>query len=149
MNIATGFLSRQCIGFAAMILLTTLIVPFLCCDQAAASSPAPLIGGPCAYKSYKGEAEIVSVSPKQDRSGTYEIKFSFHPQDIIQEEFAGVKGRQWFLALKDSSSLSKDFLTRHGIQTGKRLPCTMKVITKGTCTPILFDFPTLDPTHIP
>ena len=95
------------------------------------------------YKQYSGEAEIVSVTPRQGAPTEYEIRFSFRPHETIQEEFAQDEGKQWLIVQKDFSYPNENFLTQYGIQTGKRLPCYMKVITKGTCTPVLFDFPTI------
>lgn len=123
----------------AMIFLVSLSS----CGAAASSSSSPRVGGPCAYKQYTGDAEIVSVIPRPEVPGEYEIKFAFHPRETIQEEFARVEGRQWLLVQKDSSYPRDDFLTQYGIKTGKRLPCYLKVITKGTCAPVLFEFPTI------
>jgi len=123
----------------ALILMAFLPV---CC--LAASSPSPQrVGGPCTYKQYSGKAEIISVTSRENFPGEYEIKFSFHPKKSVKEEFARVEGRQWSLVQKDSSYPDEKFLAQYGIKTGKRLPCLMKVITKGTCTPVLFDFPTI------
>jgi hypothetical protein len=108
-----------------------------------ASSSSQRVGGACIYKQSKGDAEIVSITRRSVASGEYEIMFSFHPQESIKEEFARVEGKQWLIVQKDSSYLKEDFLTQYGIKTGKRLPCYLKVITKGTCTPVLFDFPTI------
>jgi hypothetical protein len=149
MNILSGSRSGRRIIFVALC-LTLIWLTIFFCRSALASSAAPTrVGGPCAYKPYQGEAEIVSVKLNPDRPGTYEIKFLFHPQDVIQEKFAGVEGRPWLLVLQDSSNPNEDFVRQYGIQTGKRFPCVMNVITKGTCTPILFDFPTLNSTRAP
>jgi len=110
----------------------------------ASSSPKQLVGGPCTYKQYKGNAEIVSVNPKPGNPATFEIKFSFHPKKAIKEEFARNKDRQWNLVMNDFSDPREDFVKKYGIKSGKRLPCYMKVITKGTCTPVMFDFPTIN-----
>jgi hypothetical protein len=34
-------------------------------------------------------------------------------------------------------------IEKFDIRPGKRIGCTLKVITRGTCTPILFEFPSL------
>lgn len=139
----SGFASLGGIGLASVIMVLIFLVLFFSCDLAAVSSSKQRVGGACIYRQYKGEAEIISVTQRQGIPGEYEIKFSFHPQETIQEEFARVEGRQWLIVQKDSSSPKDDFLTQYGIKTGKRLPCYLKVITKGTCTPVLFDFPTI------
>lgn len=127
-------------GFLNLILPMMLLFFLYAC---AVASSSPRVGGPCTYKQYKGDAEIVSVTPAKGTTGEYEIRFSFHPQEKIQEEFARAEGKQWLLVREDSSFPKKDFLQQYDIKTGKRFPCYMKVITRGACTPVLFDFPTI------
>ncbi len=127
-------------GFLILILPVMLLFSLSACAMASSSQR---VGGPCTYKQYKGDAEIVSVTPAKGTTGEYEIRFSFHPQEKIQEEFARTEGKQWLLVREDSSFPKKDFLQQYDIKTGKRFPCYMKVITRGTCTPVLFDFPTI------
>lgn len=140
----SGFVSPRGIGLASLGMAFIFLASLSSCGLASSSLSKPRVGGPCTYKQYKGEAEIVSVTPRQAVSGEYEIKFSFHPQEVIQEDFARGEGKQWFVVQKDSSYPQDDFLTKYGIKAGKRLPCFMKVITKGTCTPVIFDFPTIN-----
>lgn len=149
MNILSGTQSGRRVIFAAGFLTLLWLTSFFCCTALASSAAPPRIGGPCAYKPYPGEAEIVSVKSNPDGLGTFEIKFLFHPHDVIEGKFAGVKDRRGSLRFSDSSYPHEDFVRRYGIQTGKRFPCIMNVITKGTCTPILFDFPTLNPARTP
>jgi len=123
------------------LILPVMFLFFLSACGMASSSQR--VGGPCTYKQYKGEAEIVSVKLLQRTTGEYEIRFSFHPQETIQEEFARVEGKQWVLVREDSSFPKKDFLQQYDIKTGKRFSCYMNVITRGTCAPVLFDFPSI------
>lgn len=102
------------------------------------------VGGPCEYKKYKGKAEIVSITQRPDASGEYEVKFSFHPEEQIQEAFAKVDGKKWSLLPDGSPHLDADFLRKYGVEAGKSFDCYMDVITKGTCTPVRFEFPTID-----
>lgn len=121
------------------------VVVFLSVSCVSASpSSKQLVGGPCTYKLYAGKAQIVSVSQKQDNPAAFEIKFSFHPKKAIQEEYARVTGKQWSLVMNDFSDPPETFVKKYSIKPGKRFPCNMKVITKGTCSPVIFDFPTLD-----
>ena len=143
MKCLSEFSSLSGIGLANLSMTLIFFVSLTSYDLAASSSSPPRVGGTCTYKQYKGNAEIVSVTQRPGASGEYEIKFTFHPQETIQEEFARVEGRQWLIVKKDSSYPKDDFLTQYGIKAGKRLPCYLKVITKGTCTPVLFDFPTI------
>lgn len=142
MKILSQFSSLWGTGLNVLILIFCLI-SLLACNAADPPSTRPRAGGACEYKKYKGEAEIVSVIRRPDAPQEYEIKFSFHPQEIIREEFARPEGKTWTLVPKDSSRPKKDFLTQYDIKKGKRLPCYMKAITQGTCTPVLFEFPTI------
>lgn len=131
-----------CLG--SLILVFCLIPLFAACCETGQSPSRQRAGGACEYKKYKGEAEIVSIAPKSDAPGEYEIQFSFHPQETIREKFARAEGRTWPLVQKDFSYPKEDFLVQYGIKVGKRFPCYLKAITKGTCSPVLFEFPTID-----
>jgi hypothetical protein len=110
-----------------------------------------VVGGPCHYKSYPGQATILSVQKREGpargngRVGKeYEVKFSFTPADDIEEDWVRVEGKGYLLMLTNSRHPGPAFLKRYGIEPGKRFECDLKVITRGTCTPVLFDFPTID-----
>lgn len=145
----SGFSSLWEIGLAALGMALIFIVPLSSCSETVASSQPPRVGGPCAYKTYKGEARILSIKPMQSESGAYDIQFSFHPESPIREDFARTESRQWSLTRKDFSHPTNDFISQHDIKTGKRYPCMMKVITRGACTPVIFEFPTLEPASAP
>jgi hypothetical protein len=144
MNSLLHIKARSVQGLAAISLAVIFLATLFVSCVSASSQSKPIAGGPCAYKQYSGEAEIVSISRKSDNSGTYEIKFSFHPQKAVREEFARDESKQWFLVMNDFSNPSEDFVKKYDVKTGKRFPCYMKVITKGTCAPVMFDFPTIN-----
>ena len=102
------------------------------------------MGGPCEYNQYRGKARITSIKglpePNQGRE-KFEVKFIFLPEEEIKESFARVEGREFLLLLTNSTYPEGIFLERYQIKTGKTLDCILKVIRKGTCTPMLFDFP--------
>lgn len=108
-------------------------------------------GGPCEYREYKGRAVITSIREKEKirsaAKGSHrlrEVKFSFFPEETIQETFVQVKGRQYDLKLENSSDPWLGFLEKYAIKEGKTFDCILRVITRGTCTPLLFDFPSID-----
>ncbi len=119
------------------------LIPVFACNASDAPGARPRVGGPCQYKQYKGDAEILSVTQRPNAPQEYDVQFVFHPKENIQETFARQEGKTWTLVRKDSSYPTKDFLTRHGIEPKKHLPCHLKAIVRGTCTPILFEFPTI------
>ena len=111
----------------------------------------PLVGGPCEYKKYKGQARIVSIRKMElpDNYGgpsyeNYEVKFSFHTDEIVKERHGQVEGKQYLLLLNNSFYPGPEFLKKYGIEKDKHFDCYLKVIIRGTCTPVLFDFPTID-----
>ncbi len=109
----------------------------------------PRAGGPCEYHRYEGRAEITSVqriTGSQNQAGEdYEIRFRFIPDEKVREPFARVEGREFLLDINGTSSFSREFTERHGIRPGSFLAGFLQVIVKGTCTPILFGFPSLSP----
>ena len=111
-----------------------------------------IVGGRCEYKAYRGTATITCIREVQESSGSsggppyrgYVVKFLFVPDEMIQESYAAVEGKEQTLKLKNSWSPGARFLEKYGIEAGKNFECYLKVITKGTCTPFFFDFPAID-----
>ncbi len=107
----------------------------------------PRVGGPCEYHRYEGRAEITSVrkvtGPPDQRDEKYEVKFRFVPKEAIKESFAQVEGREFLLEINYTSSLTREFIEEHGIKPGRFFDGYLQAIVKGTCTPTLFEFPSL------
>ena len=112
----------------------------------------PKDGGPCEYKDYKGNAEIVSIEKIERNSASasikqpnesYKVTYYFYPEKKIQETFVHVESRDFILLLPNSSYPDLEFIQKNNISIGKRIDCVLKVITKGACTPMIFKFPTL------
>jgi hypothetical protein len=110
------------------------------------------VGGPCEYKDYKGKAEIVSVQKIEFGSAStgiknphesYKVTYYFYPDNKIQETFVHVESQYFVLLLPDSSYPDPVFIKRNDINPGNKFDCVLKVITKGTCNPMIFTFPTL------
>ncbi len=104
-----------------------------------------LVGGPCEYKSYSGSATIVSIQESIPTSEAkckhYEILFSFHTDQMIDESFVKTEKKNY--SLLDKNMLpDQTFVTENGITVNRVFPCVMKVIVRGTCTPVMFEFPT-------
>ena len=110
-----------------------------------------VVGGPCEYRAYRGHAKIISIRNKELRANAdgpsnvvYEVKFSFTPHEEIREGYGQVEGKEYLLLLANSSYPGPRFLKKYEIKPGKTFECYLKVITRGTCTPVLFDFPAID-----
>ena len=120
-------------------------------DLAASSRVPGVLGGPCEYKQYKGKATIVAIRKREmpENHGrpadeSYEVKFSFFSEEEIKEAYGKVEGKEYAMMLKNSSYPGPKFLEKYDIKTGKSFACYLQVIIRGTCTPVLFDFPTID-----
>jgi hypothetical protein len=98
-------------------------------------------GGPCKYKKYEGRAKIESITQKpKPPSYSHEI---FESDQEITENFARAEGKKFVLLLNNSEYPGSKFLKKYNIRVGEIFECYMKVITKGTCTPVIFEFPTI------
>ena len=111
-----------------------------------------VVGGLCEYKSYRGIATITSVREtkenQESRGGPscqgHEVRFSFSSDEKIEESYGNVEGKEYTLKLENSWNPGAKFLKKYGIESGRNFECYLKVITRGTCTPVLFDFPAID-----
>jgi hypothetical protein len=132
--------------------LLLLIIPFLFTMIETSSSrseeeekEAPRAGGPCEYHRYEGRAEITSlqktVDPYKKAKECWEAKFRFIPDQEVKESFAQVAGKEFLLEISQSSYLSPEFIKLHDVQIGRTLHGYLLAITRGTCTPVLFEFP--------
>jgi hypothetical protein len=136
---------------SASFLIITFFITFLFIAGACAQpdkKSRTLIGGPCKYKSYAGQATILSLAENQtgerDKAGRFEVKFSFTTPKKIEEEFAQVEGKIFYLYGNNFQYPDKDFISSNQLQVGKALDGNMQVIISGTCTPVLFDFSGLE-----
>jgi hypothetical protein len=135
---------------AYLMMITVVAVSLLggtssCAQQRVPETPR-VVGGPCQYKSYEGLAKITSMKrtevPGRQADERYEVRFHFFPDQKIEETFVQTEGKE-FLLLDNLLLPRREFLENHDIKVGKELECIMEVIQKGTCTPVLFKFPSL------
>jgi hypothetical protein len=71
---------------------------------------APIGGGPCEYKDYKGKACIIAVRPlipPEETGATFEVTYTFQPEGTIEEPFAQTAGRTFLLTMKNGNHLSE------------------------------------------
>jgi hypothetical protein len=111
------------------------------------------VGGPCDYNDYPGTAVITKVvaTDRSIQQGLVsggagyqgiEVRFTFTPDGEIKEDWARKAAeREQLFQLANSWYPGPRFLDKYGIELNKSFRCIFKVITKGTCTPALFDFP--------
>ena len=108
-------------------------------------------GSACEYRMYRGAATIVSIRRAEKtawKSGPeynpYEVFFVYSTDAQIEEQHGQVKGRRIHLKLTNSWYPGPKYLKKYAIEEGKAFDCYLKVITRGTCTPVVFDFPDID-----
>ncbi len=111
-------------------------------------------GGPCTYASYEGRAEIVRVTQTRTSRAQstviggpgyqgYEVWFRFVPKSA-NRSIEPIAGREHLFTLRNGWYAGPRYLEKYGIQPGEKYPCILKLIEKGTCAPVVFEFETID-----
>lgn len=89
-----------------------------------------IIGGPCSYDKFSGKCEVLENGNEET------VRFKFKP-----EREMNLENYRW---AKEDDILNKIYEESHtnssSIKKGDVLNCTVEIITKGTCTPIIFSF---------
>ena len=145
---APGFFSLKKTGFFTILFIVAALPGIGCSMTGSETARGPIVGGPCEYSDYPGQAEIVSVAPMQApdpaAGGRFDVKFRFIPDGDVREPLGKSALKRTFSLLPEREMPpDRAFVETFDIGPGKRLGCTLRVITRGTCTPILFDFPSL------
>ncbi len=111
------------------------------------------VGGPCEYVDYPGTATVTRMtSTDQSRRQALtpggagypgvEIWFSFKTAARISQDWARkVVDREHLFRLANSWYPGERYIDKYGIKVGNIYPCTLRIITRGTCTPAIFKFP--------
>lgn len=113
------------------------------------------VGGPCQYAQEEGFCLITSVTKTEQSLAQAEIKggpgyqgslvsFNFYldlkgelnAQDFGQGPHSLLLGNSWYPGDK--------FLEKYAIYPGAVFACQKLTITKGTCTPLIFEFPAIN-----
>lgn len=133
-----------------MTLLVFIVPQFSCANHQQATEKS-LSTGPCTYKHYSGQAKIVSIeksgAPKTTGGPSYqqyEVRFLFTTGETLDHAYAHLENQQQSLTLTNSWHPGPEFLRKYGIEVGKSFDCTLGIIQKGTCSPVVFDFPGID-----
>ena len=131
------------------IIILSLAVLLITASIVYAQGSQQIVGGKCEYDKTKGTCEITSVTKTEESIAQaavgggpgYEgckVKFKFKPQgkDLLDKEYTMRLTNSWYPGDK--------FLEKYKIAEGKIFNCTMCTIKKGTCTPVVFEFPDID-----
>ena len=134
-----------------IIAISLIILVYLSGDSKYSEMPQ-IIGGSCVYNDYPGKAVITSIqmTDKSKAQATlsggpgypgYEIYFKFMTDKQIKEDWPrSTLDKKHLLLLVNSWYPGKEFIEKYHIEVNKEFNCTFKVINKGTCTPIIFEF---------
>ncbi|MCX5701808.1 MAG: hypothetical protein NTW64_02360 [Candidatus Omnitrophica bacterium] len=121
-----------------------------------------VIGGACSYERIPGTGKIISIAKtgESTRQVTvtggpgyegYVIRFTFSPLQEKQENIkmspdymAGIIEKEHTLQLTNSWYPGDKFLEKYKIEVGKIFNCVMSLITRGSCSPVIFGFPDIN-----
>ncbi|WP_157646223.1 hypothetical protein [Burkholderia ubonensis] len=118
------------------------------------------IGGPCSYHEYPGQATIIQIKKTEQSKNQrnlvpyegYEVEFTFKSDDIHQDKLATELLKKPFVYFLRRSAYEiypgQKYLAKYGIRVGMTYPGTVRVISTGTCAPILFKLEGLDPNDL-
>jgi hypothetical protein len=140
-----------------LTVLSLLIGGIICAEEIGG-----VIGSACSYEKIQGEAKIISITKTEESvrqamiSGGpgyegYVINFKFIPKEVQQQNSqvssdyrANIIEKEHLLQLTNSWYPGDKFLEKYKIETGKNFNCVMGLITKGSCSPVTFEFPDID-----
>lgn len=114
------------------------------------AGPPALVGGPCAYASFPGKADIIAVAQTPKPTGpkkTFSVTFTFTPQTPLSDEPLFRPEAVHTLTLTGGALPGEEFVRTHHLAPGRVLRSVLRIIRQGTCTPVLFDFPDIDLTN--
>lgn len=138
---------------SSLLLLSAVITVFACLPALARAAGPERVGGPCRYESYPGTATFVDVKPWQPESPTagvptpyppLAVTFTFTPAQPITNEPLYKPGVVHTFTLINSMPPGPRFAAKYGITAGTAVPCQLRVIREGTCTPVVLEFPGID-----
>ncbi|WP_051261544.1 hypothetical protein [Desulfovibrio inopinatus] len=131
----------------ARLLLILLCGGIVFCNTAHAGK-SQLVGGPCTYFTTEGVAHILSISPDLSASNlpytAQKILFTYKPQSDAAKTGLHTQNKTFVFTLTNGILPGPRYIARYKLRPGIDIPVHLKTITKGTCTPVVFDFPTLD-----
>jgi len=121
----------------------------ICCSLSFFCSCEDIVGGPCEYVDIEGVATITSISDP-DAGGTVEVLFDFTPNDPEASNdylFPDWSDTGRNLTVGSGQNPTAEWVEEHEIIVESTLTCIRKEIITGTCTPVIFSFPDLEPTE--
>jgi hypothetical protein len=136
-------------NFLILVIIFLSSLTIISCTSA---NSEQLDGGPCDYQRYSGSAIIAEIVPAP--SGDYNcanqpmrIKFIFIPDDSTAS--AKYRFNQWsdtcqYLRINAGCNPSFAWVDKNNIKAGNTYKCFRCEETKGSCTPVVFEFPEIN-----
>ena len=134
------------LGFLILVILSVIQVS---CKK---NDDNDKVGGGCEYIKYEGIAKIKSIYtvPSDEYNCPNEpkkIKFEFTPNNISdrdQYKYTNYNDSANYMRINAGMNPSQLWIDNNKIEIGKEYKCFRTEIKKGTCTPVVFEFPDLD-----
>ena len=131
------------------ILIIAVSMIFISCGR---NSKSDKPGGNCEYNQFEGSAKIISIkdAPKSDYNCPENPKlviFEFTPANLSDRSkysFKNFSDNSVQMKINDGANPSLAWIKKNKIEAGKKYRCVRTELTKGTCTPVIFEFPDLD-----
>jgi len=132
-------------GSLARAVLLSFLPFFVLCGTSEAKDTVS--GGACAYTETVGRATILSLNKAHPgdnncEKNPVEVAFDFTPDDPLRANARTDKNKR--LTVGDGRNPPREYVIGKGLAIGTTHRCIRKSITKGTCTPLLFEFPSID-----
>ncbi len=130
-----------------MRFLTVLFLSFIILGQFACKTKTqvqteitPLVGGDCEYRQSKGKATILEIIEAEGGACPEPrmVIFQFEAEDTPERHNGEL------LTIQDGKNPSLNWLQQNGIVVGKEFDCLRKEIQSGTCTPVFYEFRSID-----
>jgi len=99
-------------------------------------------GGGCTYVDVPGEVEITRVTWE---GGKAEVRFTFHPDKPSPQQGTYQSGQDRDQPLEAGGGviMTREWLGAKGIRPGARIRAVRRERTRGTCTPVVYAFPSI------
>ena len=133
-------------------ILILIVQGSACSNDKGMSEDSRKTGGECVYVSYPGIATITRIvkTDASKRQATmkggpgyegYEIWFLFNTEQEIKKEWVRKSiNKEHLFLLANSWYPGPRYIAKYTIASGNRYQCTLQVISKGACTPTIFQF---------
>jgi len=139
-----GRFSLKKTGFLTIFLIVAGLPGIGCSMTGSETTRGPLVGGPCEYRSYPGQAEIVSVAPWAASAAAaderFDVKFRFISDGPVDEPLGRAALERTFSLLPDREMppATADIDT-FALRPGIPFRSALRARTGGTWTRLLSD----------